>query len=62
MIVGIRSRVSKIKDPKPFVILGKHFKYVQKYNDLCIVLDSEMTLVPLCKRILKHVIDKIYAA
>ena len=60
MIVGTRNKISKIKDPKPFLITGKGIKYVKKYNYLGIVLDPEMTLAPLCKVIEKRVIDKIY--
>ena len=50
MIVGNRNRILKIKDPELFRILGRHIKYVKKYNHLGIILDSEMTLTPLCKK------------
>ena len=60
MIVGNRNRISKIKKPKPFVILNQDVKYVKKYNYLGIIIDAEMSLAPLCKNIQKRVIDKIY--
>ena len=60
MIVGTRSKISQIKNPKHFSILGTDIKYVKKYNYLGIILDSEMSLVPLCKNIQKCVVDKIF--
>ena len=60
MIVGTRSRLSKIINPEPFKIHAKDVKYVKSYNYLGIVLDSEMTLVPLCKNMEKRVVDKIF--
>ena len=60
MIVGNHTKISKIKGLKPFVILQKDIKYVKRYNYLGIILDPEMTLVPLCKNIEKRVVDKIF--
>ena len=60
MIVGNRNNILKIKDPEPLRILGRNIKYVKKCNYLGIILDSEMTLTPLCKNIQKRVLDKIF--
>ena len=60
MIFGTRNKLSKIKDPTPFLIENGEIKYVKKYNYLGIILDSEMTLAPLCKTIEKRVVDKIF--
>ena len=60
MIVGNRNKISRIKNPKPFVISGQDIKYVKKYNYLGIIIDAEITLVPVCKSIQKQVIDMIY--
>ena len=34
--------------------------YVSKYNYLRIILDSELSLIPLCKSVEKRVSDEIY--
>ena len=60
MIFGTRNKLSKIKDPTPFLIENGEIKYVKKYNYLGIILDSDMTLTPLCKTIEKRVVDKIF--
>ena len=58
MIVGTRSRLSKIINPEPFKIHANDVKYVKSYNYLGIVLDSGQ--VPLCKNMEKRVVDKIF--
>ena len=60
MIVCTRNKFSKLQSPKPFCIKGKDIKFVNKYNFLGVVLDTEMNLQPLCKVIEKRVIDKIF--
>ena len=60
MIVGTRNKLSNIRDPIPFRIQNHDVQYVNKYNYLGIVLDAEMSLIPLCNNILKRVTDKIY--
>ena len=60
MIVGTRNRLSKIINPRLFMINNTEIKYVKHYNYLGIILDSEMSLLPLCKSMEKRVIDKIY--
>ena len=60
MIVGGRSKLKKIIDPDPFLLHGKIVKFVKQYNYLGIILDAELSLVPLYKNIQKRVIDKVY--
>ena len=60
MILGSRSKLSKILDPEPLLIYGKKIKFVKQYNYLGIILDSELTLLPLYKNIEKRVIDKVF--
>ena len=47
MIMGSRNKLSKITEPEPLKIHGKNIKFVKQYNYLGIILDSEMSLVPL---------------
>ena len=60
MIVGTRNKLSKIENLIPFKINNTSMKYVKQYNYLGVLLDSEMSLIPLCKNVEKIVIDKIY--
>ena len=60
MIVGSRRKILKILDPEPLLIYGKNIKFVKQYNYLGIILDSELTLLPLYKNIEKRVIDKVF--
>ena len=60
MIVGTRNKLSKLKNPRPFLILNQEVKYVSKYSYLGIVLDSELSLAPLCKSIENRVSNKVY--
>ena len=60
MIIGNRSKLSKLVDPIPFVINGKSVIFVKKYNYLGFLLDCEMSLLPLYKNIEKRLVDKIY--
>ena len=55
MIVG-----SKLKNITPFKINDTSMKYVKQYNYLGVILDAEMTLIPLSKHVEKIVIDKVY--
>ena len=60
MIVGNRSKLSKIPTLVPFLIHGKSVKFVKQYNYLGIVLDAELSLIPMYKNIHKRVIDKVF--
>ena len=60
MIVGNRNRLSKLGNVDPFKVFGNEVKYVKQYNYLGVILDSEMSLLPLCKNVEKRVIDKVY--
>ena len=60
MIFGNRNKLLKIKDPVPLQIYGKNLGFVTKYNYLGVILDSEMTLEPFFKTILKRINSKIY--
>ena len=60
MIIGSRNKLSKIKKTKLFDIQNQKLKYVKKYNYLGIMLDSELTLMPLCKTIEKRIINKVF--
>ena len=60
MIVGSRNKLSKLKNITPFKINDTSMKYVKQYNYLGVILDAEMTLIPLSKHVEKIVIDKVY--
>ena len=60
MILGSRNKLSKILNPKPFELQNQDLKYVKKYNYLGIMLDAELSLVPLCKTIEKTIINKVF--
>ena len=60
MIVGTRNKISKLNDIIPFQINNICMKYVKQYNYLGIILDAEMSLIPLCKNVEKRVIDKVF--
>ena len=60
MIVGSRNKLSKIKNPRPFKIMNSNVKFLTKYKYLAVILDSELSLVPLCKSVEKGVSDKVY--
>ena len=60
MIFGNRNKLLKIKDPVPLQIYGKNLGFVTKYNYLGVILDSEMTLEPFFRTILKRINSKIY--
>ena len=60
MIVGSRNKLSKLNVIIPFKINDINMKYVKQYNYLGVVLDAEMSLVPLCKNVEKIVVDKVY--
>ena len=60
MILGSRNRLAKLKNLKSFEIQNQKLKYVKKYNYLGIILDSEMSLTPLCKTIEKRIINKVF--
>ena len=60
MIVGNRNRLAKIVNLEPFLLNGKIFKFVKQYDYLGIILDAELSLVPLYKNIEKRVIDKVF--
>ena len=58
--MGTRNKLSHVIDYTTLDINGKHVKFVKQYNYLGIVLDSEMTLIPLYKNLEKRVIDKVF--
>ena len=60
MIVGPRAKLLKLENPVQFVIRGENIKRVKQYNYLGIILDSELSLIPLYKNIEKRVIAKVY--
>ena len=60
MIIGNRNKLRNLVNPEPFTINNKIVTFVQKYNHLGFLLDSEMTLLPLIKNLEKRLIDKIY--
>ena len=60
MVVDTINRLSKLVNLEPFTLQGSPIKYVKQYNYLGVILDSEMSLIPVCKNIEKRVIDKIY--
>ena len=60
MIVCNRNRLSKLCDTRPFKINEMCMKYVKQYNYLGVIIDAEMSLLPLSKNIEKRVIDKVY--
>ena len=60
MIMGTRNRLNNLKNVKPFKIFDTDVKYVRQYNYLVVIIDGEMSLVPLCKNVEKRMIDKVY--
>ena len=60
MIVRTRNLLSKLKDVVPFEILGTNMKHVKQHNYLGVILDAEISLIPLCKSVDKRVIDKVF--
>ena len=48
MIVRTRNAVSKLHNIVPFKIGNTKMKYVKQYNFLGVILDAELSLVPLC--------------
>ena len=58
--MGNRNRLSKLCDTRPFKINEMCMKYVKQYNYLGVIIDAEMSLLPLSKNIEKRVIDKVY--
>ena len=60
MIFGTRGKLMKIKDPTPLCIYGNNLGFVSKYNYLGVLLDSEMTLEPFFKSIIKRVNSRIF--
>ena len=60
MIVGSRNKLSKFSAATPFKINDTDMKYVKQYNYLGVIMDAEMSLIPLCKHLEKIVVDKVY--
>ena len=60
MIVGSCCKLSQLENPSQLTITGKYIKHVTHYNYVAIVLDSELSLTPLCKNIEKLVTDQVY--
>ena len=54
MIIGTRNRLGKLQDIIPFKIVDSDMKYVKQYNYLGVILDAEMTLIPLLKNVEKR--------
>ena len=61
MIFGNRQKLLRNIDPSPLCIYGENLGFVSKYNYLGIMLDSEMTLEPFYKTILKKVNCRIFS-
>ena len=60
MIVGTRPKLSKLLSPPPFLIHDKPLKYVKQYNYLGVVLDNELSMIPMYKNLEKRLVDKVY--
>ena len=60
MIFGNRHKITKIRDPLPLYVQLQNLQFVKKYTYLGITLDSEITLEPYYKSIIKKVNNKIY--
>ena len=60
MIVATKSRLKHIENVNSFCIHGKSLEIVSQYNYLGIILDNEMSLIPLVKNIKKRVNSRIF--
>ena len=60
MISTTSTRLKNLRNVPSFKILGKDVQFVKQYNYLGLMLDNEMTLVPLLKNIKKRVNNKIF--
>ena len=60
MNVGSKCKLSKLKNLDPFIIHGKCIKFVSQYNYLGIMLDGELSLIPLYKNLEKRLVNKVF--
>ena len=60
LIIGSRSKLNSIKDPTLFMINNCQIDYINQYDYLGTIFDSEMSLLPLYKRTIKIVSNKIF--
>ena len=60
LIIGSRSKLNSIKDPTLFTSNNCQIDYITQYDYLGTIFDSEMSLLPLYKRTLKLVSNKIF--
>ena len=60
LIIGSRSKLNSIKDPTLFMSNNRRIDYINQYDYLGTIFDSEMSLLPLYKRTIKLVNNKIF--
>ena len=61
MISSARNRLNTMRNIRNFKIDNHDVHYVKQYNYLGLILDNEMTLVPLLNNIKKRLNNKIFA-
>ena len=61
MLFASRNKLNNARNPEPLHIHGKNLGFVSKYSYLGLILDSEMTLEPFYKSIIKKVVYKIFS-
>ena len=60
LLVGSRSKLSKLGEIEPLIVYGNNVCIVRQYNYLGVILDSEMTLRPFFNYVKKIVSNKIF--
>ena len=60
LIFGTRNRLSKLENPRPFILGGHDIGFVQYHLYLGTMIDSIMSLGPLLKDIKKKITNKIF--
>ena len=60
MILGPRSKLHLLENPTPFNIKGKNINFVKQYTYLGVIIDNELSLVPMYKNMEKCLVDKVY--
>ena len=61
MIVGSRSKLSRLGKIVPLTLYGSDVGFVKQYNYLGVIIDPEMTLRPYFNHVKKIVYSKIFA-
>ena len=60
LLVGTRSKLSRLGDIEPLTLYGSNVVFVKQYNYLGVIIDAEMTLGPFFTHVKKIVYSKIF--